>query len=84
MLHPGWKLEYFREAGWKEAWIRNARRLLEDEFNRKYSDLPIDKEDDPEQSGNGESDNDDTTKVCLPAVYAYRFTYTSITGAQPI
>ncbi|TFK79282.1 hypothetical protein K466DRAFT_474466, partial [Polyporus arcularius HHB13444] len=36
MLHPSWKLEYFKDAGWQDGWIRNAKKLLQDEFERKY------------------------------------------------
>ncbi|KAI0693046.1 hypothetical protein C8T65DRAFT_539034, partial [Cerioporus squamosus] len=32
MLHPSWKLEYFKEAGWEDEWISHAKDLLEQEY----------------------------------------------------
>ncbi|KAF9536176.1 hypothetical protein CPC08DRAFT_618484, partial [Agrocybe pediades] len=37
VLHPRHKLEYFKNAGWQADWIKAARQIVEDEFNRAYA-----------------------------------------------
>jgi hypothetical protein len=41
VLHPKYKLRYFRKAGWDEAWITTSRQLVEDEFDRYYKNRPV-------------------------------------------
>jgi hypothetical protein len=40
VLHPKHKLEYFRKAGWEDAWVTRAEEIVRTEFERsyKYSD----------------------------------------------
>ncbi len=49
MLHPSYKDSYFKDAGWPSHWIKNARDMLEEEFQRAYKkhepdELPADSE----------------------------------------
>ncbi|KAI0371578.1 hypothetical protein BV20DRAFT_941875 [Pilatotrama ljubarskyi] len=37
ILHPGHKLEYFRDQNWSEEWIETAKDIIKDEYNRKYA-----------------------------------------------
>ncbi|KAF8812190.1 hypothetical protein BYT27DRAFT_7087865, partial [Phlegmacium glaucopus] len=39
ILHPQYKLEYFRTAKWEEEWIDNAEGLLRMQFDRSYRQL---------------------------------------------
>ena len=41
VLHPQHKLEYFRNAGWEEAWITTAQRIVEDVYKRCYASRDI-------------------------------------------
>ena len=36
VLHPGLKLEYFRQQEWKEEWINIAEKLVHDEYTSMY------------------------------------------------
>ena len=36
VLHPGLKLEYFRQQGWEEEWVDNAETLTRKEYIAHY------------------------------------------------
>jgi hypothetical protein len=36
VLHPGMKLNYFRQAEWEAEWIEEAERLVQDEYVSRY------------------------------------------------
>jgi hypothetical protein len=36
VLHPGMKLEYFRNQSWEEEWIEQAGTLVREEYHAKY------------------------------------------------
>ena len=36
ILHPGMKLEYFRNQSWEEDWIEQAGSLVHEEYHAKY------------------------------------------------
>ena len=40
ILHPGMKLEYFRQQEWQEDWIETAEKLLCDEYTSRYEKQP--------------------------------------------
>lgn len=40
-LHPQHKLEYFKNAGWEEAWIKTARQIVEDTYKKGYASRDI-------------------------------------------
>jgi hypothetical protein len=42
VLHPRHKLEYFKGAGWKDSWIKAAREIVRDEYDRSYAFMDID------------------------------------------
>ncbi len=42
VLHPRYKLDYFIDANWEASWIADARKLVRDEFDRKYKRLMVD------------------------------------------
>ena len=42
VLDPKRKLEYFRSAGWEEAWITTARDIVATEFEQGYSHITDD------------------------------------------
>lgn len=37
VLHPGHKLEYFRDNDWDEEWIDAAKEITRKEYERKYA-----------------------------------------------
>jgi len=37
VLHPHHKLEYFKKHGWDATWIKTARQIVRDEFDRSYA-----------------------------------------------
>jgi hypothetical protein len=39
VLHPRYKLQYFKNAGWSPDWIETAKMLVRDEFDRSYVSL---------------------------------------------
>ncbi len=41
VLHPRHKLQYFHDANWDDEWITTATGIICDEFERAYTDLPI-------------------------------------------
>ncbi|KAF8814220.1 hypothetical protein BYT27DRAFT_7082723 [Phlegmacium glaucopus] len=36
VLHPQHKLNYFKKAGWEEAWVERSEDLVHTEFERSY------------------------------------------------
>ena len=36
VLHPGLKLEYFRQQGWEDKWVDNAENLVREEYIIHY------------------------------------------------
>ena len=36
VLHPCHKLTYFKTAGWEQEWIKTAKELVHDAFERSY------------------------------------------------
>jgi hypothetical protein len=36
VLHPGLKLEYFRQHDWEEEWVENAEVLVRDKYTTCY------------------------------------------------
>jgi hypothetical protein len=41
VLHPQHKLEYFKNAGWKGAWIKTAQQIVEDAYKKGYASRDI-------------------------------------------
>ena len=37
VLHPRYKLEYFKKAGWEPDWIDMAEQLVRTSFNKFYA-----------------------------------------------
>jgi hypothetical protein len=37
VLHPNYKLEYFRARKWEKAWIETAESLIREEFQANYA-----------------------------------------------
>lgn len=37
VLHPGYKLEYFKNAGWDETWVDTAKALVRKQFDLRYA-----------------------------------------------
>ncbi|PPQ87566.1 hypothetical protein CVT26_015429, partial [Gymnopilus dilepis] len=37
VLHPRYKLRYFKKAGWDEEWIKTSRQFVQDELDRFYA-----------------------------------------------
>jgi len=44
VLHPRHKLHYFKTAGWEDAWIETARNIVQDEFDRTYAFMDVERE----------------------------------------
>jgi len=42
VLHPHHKLQYFKNARWKDKWIQQAKRIVHEEFNQSYASLDAD------------------------------------------
>ncbi|KAH9920496.1 uncharacterized protein BXZ73DRAFT_104626 [Epithele typhae] len=47
VLHPGFKLEYFKTHHWQDEWIETAKTLVRNEYdlNYKHSDAAVDQDD---------------------------------------
>jgi hypothetical protein len=58
VLHPGLKLEYFRQHEWEDDWIDMAENLVREEYIVNYQN----DENVPENS-NVEEQNDQVSKV---------------------
>jgi hypothetical protein len=54
VLHPGMKLEYFRNQKWEEEWIEQAETLVREEYSAKYEKA--------NEKSNATSKKDSTTK----------------------
>lgn len=39
MLHPNYKLDYFRARKWEKAWIETAESLVREEFESNYANI---------------------------------------------
>lgn len=40
-LHPGFKLRYFKKAGWEKEWITTTEKIVHEEFKRVYADFKL-------------------------------------------
>jgi hypothetical protein len=41
VLHPAYKLEYFRARDWEQDWIETAESMVREEFARSYGDMEV-------------------------------------------
>ena len=41
VLHPRFKLDYFKGHGWEDEWVDTARTIVEDQFKRSYASLAV-------------------------------------------
>jgi hypothetical protein len=48
VLHPRHKLKYFENAGSEEDWIKTARQIVRDEYDRTYAFMDIEIDEDKE------------------------------------
>jgi hypothetical protein len=39
VLHPNYKLDYFRARKWEKAWIETAESLVREEFESNYTNI---------------------------------------------
>jgi len=39
VLHPRYKLTYFKSAGWEDSWIKTAEKLVRDRFQSDYDEI---------------------------------------------
>ncbi|KAJ7651910.1 hypothetical protein B0H17DRAFT_958119, partial [Mycena rosella] len=39
VLHPNYKLDYFRARKWEKAWIETAESLVREEFESNYANI---------------------------------------------
>ncbi|KAG6888381.1 hypothetical protein C0992_008635 [Termitomyces sp. T32_za158] len=60
VLHPQHKLMYVKNAGWKAEWIKTARELVQEEFDRSYSDFK------DASLGNKGSDSGEDVRIMSP------------------
>ncbi|KAF8162012.1 hypothetical protein BJ912DRAFT_865096 [Pholiota molesta] len=80
ILHPAYKLEYFRAANWEAEWIQTAEELVRSEFDRNYSapltstTNALDSDDDMEES-DSESTTEDTA-VSFSAFFSFSVVFT--------
>ena len=44
VLHPRHKLQYFKNAGWEDNWIKTACIIDHDEFDQTYAFMDVDSE----------------------------------------
>ena len=44
VIHPHHKLQYFKNAGWKEDWIETSQAIVHAEFDQTYAFMDIDDE----------------------------------------
>ncbi|KAI9450735.1 hypothetical protein F5148DRAFT_986865, partial [Russula earlei] len=63
ILHPCYKLQYFKKHEWDEEWIRGAERIICDEFKCTYSNYVIPKTLAPHPSKKSKSKVCDTYSV---------------------
>ena len=59
VLHPKYKLAYFRKKGWKAAWIERARLLVEEDFKEKYLNINLDNNNQGQGVEQREGDDDE-------------------------
>ncbi|KAE9395040.1 hypothetical protein BT96DRAFT_826824, partial [Gymnopus androsaceus JB14] len=52
VLHPNFKLEYFRKRGWDQVWINTAEEILREEF-KPYVDMDAPAPEDPKVCAHG-------------------------------
>jgi len=41
VLHPSYKLEYFKNADWSDDWIEDAADTIKEQYTSVYADLDI-------------------------------------------
>ncbi len=44
VLHPGLKLEYFRQHDWEKGWIEQAETMVREEYTATYEKHTVSKE----------------------------------------
>jgi hypothetical protein len=58
VLHPGMKLEYFRNHQWKGEWIKEAERLVREEYIARYEKVANESNMKPANTKNSKTTND--------------------------
>jgi hypothetical protein len=58
-LHPAYKLEYFKSAGWEYQWLQVAEDIVRAEFDKNYSTLPIVTAEDHSENKMSDSESSD-------------------------
>lgn len=41
VLHPSYKLEYFKNAKWPDDWIEDAMDSIEEQYTRIYAEMDV-------------------------------------------
>ncbi|KAH9960320.1 hypothetical protein BC827DRAFT_1133378 [Russula dissimulans] len=41
ILHPSYKLEYFKNADWPDDWIEDAKESIQEEYTRVYTEMDV-------------------------------------------
>jgi hypothetical protein len=54
VLHPRYKLTYFKSAGWRDSWISTAEKLVRNRFSTNHAAAKAEQE---EADGNGSDDS---------------------------
>jgi hypothetical protein len=60
VLHPAYKLEYFKRMKWSDASINEVRKLVEDQFKDAYADVEVEL-----------VDGEEVLTVCKPFFFVY-------------
>ncbi|KAL1739477.1 hypothetical protein HDZ31DRAFT_49340, partial [Schizophyllum fasciatum] len=53
-LHPRHKLQYFRQAGWKEEWIEAAKGITQTIYEERYATRDVEDSDEPKEDSDAE------------------------------
>ena len=50
VLHPEFKLQYFKNAKWEADWIKTAKEIIRAEWERKWSKMGEDENEGEDES----------------------------------
>ncbi|KAF6747990.1 hypothetical protein DFP72DRAFT_821122 [Ephemerocybe angulata] len=68
ILHPRYKLQYFRNRRWETDWIETAEEILRDEYKRSYGPLDVDNTADATSSGFDPGPGPSTVRVMFRGI----------------
>jgi hypothetical protein len=74
VLHPGLKLEYFRQHQWEKEWIEQAKKMVREEYAANYE----------KAAESEETSKTSPVQVCGMTLCAISYSFGLIQGSESV